>query len=387
MGEEFKSPHIDYPNLRQSTLDTDKIRFPGYKSIHDFAKCNPDITIYLTGIKLKGHCALYGLDATNKFKYENDGKELYISVPEFKDFEGKVKYNSSAKIVEAFISRSKSIDVSSLVNQNKIGILEQFTDDEIINDVSRRNLSIETKSMPDLITHNFSDEEIKILSTNENLIKKILKNDDNIQIIEKALNDERMETVEEFKRMLQENLAEPKWQNFFEQNIWLLGHGFTSKIVQWVKSRAKDGSVDGDQTNERDALMKDGQYRVLIEIKKPSTNLMVKSEYRNNIYTPDLDLRGGVAQLQYLLEDLYKNTEDGRKLRTIKPKGLLVVGNIANEFKSTETELINGNKVNFLLDNFQIYRNSFKDIEIITFDELYQRARDIVDLEKDVDYE
>ncbi len=67
---------------------------------------------------------------------------------------------------------------------------------------------------------------------------------------------------------------------------------------------------------------------------------------------------------------------DGTPLRieisTIKPRQVLVVGNLK--------ELMKGEDINLEKSlSFELYRKSLNDVEIITFDELYERAKFIVD--------
>lgn len=96
------------------------------------------------------------------------------------------------------------------------------------------------------------------------------------------------------------------------------------------------------------------------------------------------DVSGGLSQIQKTvskdlglisrrLHDLYEDdgTPTGIRVSTTKPRQVLVVGSL-DEFGVGST--INPEK----LTSFELYRNSIQDVEIITFDELYQRARFIV---------
>ena len=58
---------------------------------------------------------------------------------------------------------------------------------------------------------------------------------------------------------------------------------------------------------------------------------------------------------------------ESQKIYTVEPKGILVIGN-TKEFKNNESQLC----------CFELFRRNIQNPEIITFDELYERAKFIV---------
>ena len=131
--------------------------------------------------------------------------------------------------------------------------------------------------------------------------------------------------------------------------------------------------MGGKAINNQSGTISDFIYRCgtrnisIIEIKKPTTKLM-DGEYRNNTYKPSSELSGAIVQLKMqkdiLLKEYYirkGNSERlGIKFDTYDPKTYLIIGNTEN-LSDLEKE------------SFEVYRNSLKDIEIITFNEIIEK--------------
>jgi hypothetical protein len=120
-----------------------------------------------------------------------------------------------------------------------------------------------------------------------------------------------------------------------------------------------------------------------VEMKTSDTDL-VKS-YRPGVFAPSTELAGAVSQIQVTvqraiedLSEVFRPTHlesgdpTGEVLYQFQPRSFLVIGDLG-EF---QTE--NGtNKDKFR--SFELFRRSLRWPEILTFDELYARAKFIVD--------
>ena len=112
-------------------------------------------------------------------------------------------------------------------------------------------------------------------------------------------------------------------------------------------------------------------FTVIVEIKRPDTSLVLDEQYRNGAHKLDPDLVGGVVQVQQQCfqwqeqSGLSQNREilEEQGIFTHEPKGILVIGNT-----NTLTDL-NRRRT------FESFRRSTTKPEIITFDELLERAR------------
>ena len=122
----------------------------------------------------------------------------------------------------------------------------------------------------------------------------------------------------------------------------------------------------------------------LVEIKKHTEKLLKKSPYRSGTWAPTSELSGAVAQTQenvrVALDELgvfhsFKDSDGnptGEKLTAVRPRSFLLIGNLS-EFE-TEHGV---NEARYR--SFEDFRRNQHQPEVLTFDELYERARFIVE--------
>lgn len=206
----------------------------------------------------------------------------------------------------------------------------------------------------------------------------------------------RMLTEEEFFDSLVNDepskSEERVWQNFFEANPWILGASLSAQfLTSWNATKLEqvvrgfDISGPGKRT---DALMKTaGHVRsmVFLEIKTHRTDLLAR-EYRSGCWSPSSELAGGLAQVQGTVQ-LAVNAigerigglgNDGADIAgdftyMIRPRSLLVIGSLS-QLKGEA-----GGDHQGKIRSFELFRRSVIEPEIVTFDELYARAKFIVD--------
>ncbi len=196
------------------------------------------------------------------------------------------------------------------------------------------------------------------------------------------LHQSRANSLEEFSSMLGKNSSsENDWQAFFEKNTWIFGYGLNYSFLKTVTTQPNYGgrSVHGSGESKGDFLQSSEgnlKFTVLIEIKKPQSDLLCKKPYRNDCYVPSEDLLGGTSQLRTNARrwenegsTTEKNRDDleAKNIYTIRPKQILVIGN-TNQLANRPER-----------DSFELFRRGQSDIEILTFDEVFQRAKFIVE--------
>lgn len=187
---------------------------------------------------------------------------------------------------------------------------------------------------------------------------------------------------------------EDVWEYFFQVNQWIFGYGLNytfnapvdaSRIEQ--KVRGQDISGGGKTV---DALLKTRGFissLVLVEIKTHETPLIkeLKNPYRREAWALSDEFNGGVVQSQRNIEETLRNTRlspvlkmkdksgepTGEVLHSYQPKSYLVIGSL-KEFVGEHG--INEEK----FSSFELYRRNLTNPEVITFDELYERAKHIV---------
>lgn len=205
---------------------------------------------------------------------------------------------------------------------------------------------------------------------------------------------ERMMTDEAFFESEKERLKktdETVWQAFFEANTWIFGYGlsyqFLGKIDEGKMERYVIGHDIAGAGKEADGVLKT-QARInslcFVEIKHHKTTLITPTVYRSETWMPGKHVVGGVAQIQTTVQSAIERYSPkmeltnadgepiGDPLFAIDPKAFLVVGSL-DQF-ITEDGKINAKK----LRAFELYRRNMRRPEILTFDELFHRARAIV---------
>lgn len=200
----------------------------------------------------------------------------------------------------------------------------------------------------------------------------------------------RKESLSIFELMLQNaELSESDWQNFFEENTWIFGYSLNFVFNAPLEGRKLEQVVAGYSVGGAgkriDALMaRKGAINAtcFVEIKKHNTMLLSK-QYRAECFAISDEVAGGVSQVQksihksikHLSEKIQMKDNDcnptNETLLNYHPKGYLVIGSLS-EF-NTENG-INEDKYS----SFELFRRNLSNPEIITFDELYERAKFIV---------
>jgi hypothetical protein len=252
----------------------------------------------------------------------------------------------------------------------------------------------------------------KLLRENQDVLIEFVKNDitksdivtlgyrkKQLKNFEKLLNDR--EFFQKLKSLYHVESNERLWQLFFEKNTWIFGYGlnyFFNTPLEEKKLEQVVAGFDFMSSGKRvDALMKTrGLINSLCfaEIKTPEALLIkdLQNPYRRECWQISDDLSGSIAQIQRTIHKSLLNiatkTEirddvgnlTGEKVFLYQPKSFIVVGNL-NEFISVNG--INEEKYS----SFELFRQNIKSPEIITFDELYERAKFIIKNTENLDIE
>jgi len=209
-----------------------------------------------------------------------------------------------------------------------------------------------------------------------------------LQVFERLLKEP--EYFEEVK--IKKNCAsEAVWQKFFEKNPWIFGYGLSYIQLSNLDEKKLEQAVHGHSVSQHgkriDALLRTrGVISSLcfVEIKTHLTELLQGKPHRSGCWAPSTELSGGVAQVQgtvalasetiraklSIADDLGNPT--GEAAYNYAPKSFLVIGSL-QEFVGEHG--VNDDRFR----SFELFRRNIKEPEIITFDELYERARFIVE--------
>lgn len=234
-----------------------------------------------------------------------------------------------------------------------------------------------------------SDNVKKYLHEHPELIKSIIENE--IEEGDLVALSYRKKQLEEFKLLLSSNNAqESDWQKFFEKNTWIFGYGLSYIFQTGLNDKKIEQVVSGYDFNSGgkrvDGLLKTAgiiNSLCFIEIKTHKTDLLESRPYRKGCWAISSELSGAVSQIQNTISLATKNIYDkiqikndkgdltGEEIFNFHPKAFLVVGKL-DEFKSDHG--VNSDKYR----SFELFRKNVFSPEIITFDELYERAKFIV---------
>lgn len=186
--------------------------------------------------------------------------------------------------------------------------------------------------------------------------------------------------------------SEKVWQNFFENNKWIFGYGLLYISPVGASNRGleqilQSGSLLGSGARPDGVMRTRGALSnlCLVEIKIHSTPLIEKNK-RGGTYLVSKELSDAVSQCQTAVSIAEESIN--RKFQPVDNNGFPVSDPIFS-FRPRSI-LVIGNLSEFLGDHgvseerfraFEVYRRNLICPEIVTFDELYDRARSLIEHE------
>lgn len=323
--------------------------------------------------------------------------------------------NAKSNIVAKFFEDNRGIFVLSIqgytvATEKPHNASFSFVGDEIgkLLEFIRNIQSVNFKSGSSV---NITDEELNriilsgqqakiILHQNQKLFAEVLRSEvttedvvavgyrkKQLEVYQKLLeDDDYFESLKEKKNCSNEGL----WQRYFEKNPWVFGYGLGYLFLSNLDDKKLEQVVQGysiETYGKRvDALMKTRgiiSNLCFVEIKTHSTELLESKPYRSGCWASSKELSGAVAQVQGTVASAVDslsnkiNLEDkdgnptGEDIFNYQPKSFLVIGSL-EEFKTQHG--VNKEKYR----SFELFRKNTVNPEIITFDELYERAKFIV---------
>ncbi|WP_438403310.1 Shedu immune nuclease family protein [Aeromonas veronii] len=205
--------------------------------------------------------------------------------------------------------------------------------------------------------------------------KSAVKQTDSVTLA-KLKNDIELVSLERliasYEDLLRIKSKEDTWQKLFNHNPFILSLAFgypAIKISEQASVGGKRLSGDGDKIT--DYLIKNGitNNLALIEIKKPSSALLNKTAYRGSVYCASTELTGSVTQVLdqcYQLQQNISNIKNNNRLYDIESYAvhcILVIGTMPDGEDEKKS--------------FEIYRRNSKNVQIITFDELLLKLKQL----------
>jgi hypothetical protein len=262
---------------------------------------------------------------------------------------------------------------------------------EFIDFSNKDNFQIEdlsTNSGNKALIDSSEKEIIRILKTTDGSDRVELLNQIKNNLTKKDIDIllGRKEALEVFRNQLAIlEWSETEWQKFFQEQKWIFGYGLDYRMMTQFDREMNLSSVGTDNKEKVivDFLMTFTDFTVTVEIKRPDTPIFDKAKNRSGTWSFHNDFIDAVSQV---LEQKAEwsilgqnsnnyNKQGDKKLaqRTRDAKAILLIGN-KSEFSNLENIRVSEIKQ----DTFELFRRDSRNIEILTFDELFERANFIV---------
>jgi len=235
------------------------------------------------------------------------------------------------------------------------------------------------------------------ISFDENLIKKLslLSKDEwwykaLKEFLENELTKEdvvwlwyRKKQLVEFKTLLDDNTkGEKDWQSFFEGNPRIFWYGLDYRYL-WILQREANiwtSDLSGWNSPITDFVMWCKDFTVLVELKTPETKLFSNIKNRANSWRLSNDLMDATSQVLAQKADWQIKSQSQQfdkqwnpiKQKTIDPNTILIIWRATEyQWEVQESQIKKR--------TFELFRRDSRNIQILTYDELYDRAKFIVE--------
>ncbi len=188
------------------------------------------------------------------------------------------------------------------------------------------------------------------------------------------------------KHSITENGEEAIWHHFFKNNDWIIGLNVDIKFIRDLLSKQRVGNPNSKGVGSPEVdLLGISYFTSLIELKTSKTKIFSQTkstksrantwDFSSNFieaYSQTLSQRSEISETKNI-EDENGIIVDTKKHRILDPKAILIIGN-----RNVEFPHIRKTEYDIKTDCFERIRRDSRNMEIITFDELFERAFHIV---------
>jgi len=279
-----------------------------------------------------------------------------------------------------FIGKIKSIDYS---NPNSFKINEEdfkkLDENPIVSSDSYFKNLIKSPKAAEIV-ESLIDEGI---ITSKDIVNTSFRKR-GLQIFKKLIDNENYWTIYADDNNISKSKEEKVWQYFFEKNEWIFGYGldYRFKTILQREAHLSDVELDGSNTVIADYLLGDKRFTTFVEMKKPSTKLFGTSKNRSNSWKLSNDVVESVSQILeqkasgLIKLDKQQFDSDGNIIsqKAYDSKVILLIGHW-KQLTDSKSDLEREIKKK----TFELFRTDSRNIEILTYDELYDRAKFIVE--------
>lgn len=243
------------------------------------------------------------------------------------------------------------------------------------------------RSIIELLSRSDSTNIIEALLSNGTIKSKDIVNTwyrkDQLEIFQKLLDDRIFFEEYRLQNWTSWTKDEKVWQIFFEKNEWIFWYWLQYRF-QWILQREasiSDSNIDGGWTVITDFLLADNNFTTFVELKKPETPIFRNSINRSNAWRLSNELIDSVSQtleqkaswqIKLETDELFDGNWGLITQKAIDSKVILIT------WRDDQLVWENARETKIKKRTFELYRRDSRNIEIITYDELLDRARHIV---------
>lgn len=350
------------------------------------------------------------IDCEENHKFIKDGKEISLRITDGERQEIKAKFYEDTRGISTLTIQKFTIKTGLPHNTyftfigNEIEILFNFIRNiALIPIKDKNNAKLDDKFVQEIVLT--KEQALNLIHEDPELLKELIDNQiSKSDIVNLGYRKSQLikygdflksdNAFEEARLSLGKNKkTEDVWQNYFQTNTWVFGYGLNYILNTPLDGKKLEQVVKGndvvDSGKRVDALLKtQGIISSLcfVEIKTHKKHLLkqVKDPYRAESWAISDELAGAIAQVQRTVQISLRNIKTKTQIKTkngeltkeelflYEPKSYLVIGSLS-EFEGEHG--INEEK----FSSFEMFRRNLKNPEIITFDELYSRAKYIVE--------
>lgn len=301
---------------------------------------------------------------SSRSKTKIDGTKFVIKLQDFEDLEEQTgnfvenKKNEGQNLYQLILNKIIPAEVAAPNKPNYVsGSLKLFID-----------------QYTNIKFSNQETEELTTLLINSGLPQETLisaKSEIDIVYIEDIIDEYKSN----LKQVTDTDALEEKWHQFFKKHAWIFSQIFSFPAI-FLDDKVNVGghNIGGSKDKIVDFLYRNkiNNNIAFIEIKTHLTQLVLNSEYRNDLYPISNQLTGAIVQVLDQKNNLLKNYHSivGKEAESLNSVCVVIAGDTSKFTKKGQDS------------SFELFRWSNKDVLLIPFNELLEKIENLLDLFK-----
>ena len=356
----------DLPETVEDVIEALSNLPPGFTKNPDYGLgLAKDYRFIIAGVEKLSDCTVLHITSDGETRIDTEEGIFYISEQDFDDLRRSINSITA-------LGRTAAGSVKTATTHNKLA--EKVGAPGIQVNAGRHPVRkmITTKAMGEkVLAEDEQNAVIHMLSQSAKAMGK--KQTEKLAKLQSDIEFVTLDALtERFEEMLGKKVSEDRWQEFFNENPFILNMAFGYPVTK-VQDQASVGGrkLSGSGEKITDFLVKNSltSNTAIFEIKTPQTEVLNKRPFRNGVYTPSSDLSGSINQAldqKYQFQKQVAEIKNNSRIYDIESYAVhccLIVG---------QTPAGNDQK-----KSFELFRRNSKDVEIITFDELLEKLKQL----------